>query len=1140
MADQFRFNNNETEITPYTDKSLPEIWNRVSEINGAIQRDKVPDFLQVDLANLPKTEVPSLPNFRLIKITAIRFRKREDLKSGLEALYRVLHTAGAPFVYILFAKSSQVEICLGLYARDEHELQQIIPIYKTLQYSIAGFFPGCSFELVRDNEKINFIKTVLELPEKQVITGVPSVQSPKEQKDKAQNESATGFERLIDAMAGQEFGVMVVAMPLGNTEMGEFFEGISKLHDEVQVLKKATLQHSLSHQKSFSKSYTESDGLQESFTTGTQSTQSRTRQDGSIIYRGVNNLSAFIMGGEKAQTQLNDGTSQQTQRGKSSQVSKGTTESEADTTTRAVTIERTNKTADYISKQLDEMHQRAQNGKGIGMWRVGTTLLSRESATCDKVACIYSGMISGEKSHIDPIQAHKVKNSINPLSVANDAFLSGHPLGAAYSGLYTYLTSAELALMAGLPLYEVSSLLVEEFSDYGRSQLSRNQSQGIEIGKIVDRSVETSTPVYLTPAQLNRHCFVTGATGSGKSNTMRHLLCRGWEELKVPFLVIEPVKSEYRQLKNIIPSLQVYTLGHHRGQSLTLNPFDFETEVGLVSHIDHLKAAFNASLGMYSSMPFILEEILYKVYEQFGWDLGKGTNEFLERSAEQLGVSPDGPIRDLFLPRLSDLLPLVENVIKGFFPSMTDYGGSLLGALRARLTSLTKGTKGRFLNVRNSVPMEWLLKQPCILEIWPFADNEEKAFIMALILIKLYEFRESQHLAGYRPKGLEHLVVIEEAHRLLAKPQGQSEYGSNSRAKGVEVFADILAEIRSYGQGIIIVDQIPSKLIPDVIKNTDVKIVHRLVAKDDRELIGASMAIEDLQLRDLARQKPGLATVYFEGLHKSIQVQVPVLDLGTKDKEIEALDLSLLRRIESFGLSQTDVIADFPLKKQKIESYRLVHGILTNSLCTGIHDLRKLRANIIQRLNIQPSGSVWAFLTDGIHSLHDALLRYEIESGQCLLTPSQAGYLSAVAALFLRSFISGDEFEKELSILRAESLGVGLMNSSSGFPIDFLAILSGLYAVGTNGRFQREVNSALKADSKEEQLDWSSLQEILMINCNEMMMSAPCGPEAFCELGSRLLMQFRSSDKDVGATVGLAIGTLIRATDIAKQTGEIR
>ena len=280
-------------------------------------------------------------------------------------------------------------------------------------------------------------------------------------------------------------------------------------------------------------------------------------------------------------------------------------------------------------------------------------------------------------------------------------------------------------------------------------------------------------------------------------------------------------------------------------------------------------------MGNYSSMPFILEDIIYRAYSKHNWDL--------DSKMKRTGF--DYPHT---LPIMSDLLPLVSSSIENFFPNQSDYGNSLLGALRARISSMTRGAKGAVLNSTvNAISMEELLKKPCVIELWPFTDNEEKAFIMALLMIKLYEYRQNIDISSTEKtdRKLEHVLVIEEAHRLLAKPQSSGEHSSNGRQKAVEFFADILAEIRSYGQGIVVVDQIPSKLIPDVLKNTDVKIAHRLADKEDREVLGGTMNLTQEQMKDVAKLKPGEGVVYFGGLRQAIKIKVPLESNIEKEKK---------------------------------------------------------------------------------------------------------------------------------------------------------------------------------------------------------------------------------------------------------------
>ena len=572
-------------------------------------------------------------------------------------------------------------------------------------------------------------------------------------------------------------------------------------------------------------------------------------------------------------------------------VVKGTNESQTDggsiteTNQRGVTIERTNELAKLTAELIEKQLKRFERGLASGMWRHSTQVLAKKSLTANRVADILCGYLGGDDVAVSQMRSIRLPDEHQNSLPVLDLGLRQIPcvesaLGSEYSGVSTLITTDELTKICALPLHDIPGIVVEKLTDFGRNLSPNAETQSVKIGDVIDHECETKQEVRIGYEQLKRHMFVTGATGAGKSTTMRQLLLNLYNpqgDEHIPFLVIEPVKREYREMQKWIKDLQVITLG--AGDCpYGLSPFAIEPEIGLVPHIDNLKAAFNASMGNYSSMPFILEHIIYKAYEACGWDLSTGENPIAGK-LEKAGKSAH------IVPVMEDLLPLVEKSIRYFFgdKNQSDYGNSLRGALRARISSMIRGAKGNVLNkLCNAVDMATLLKKPCVIELWPFTDNEEKALIMALIMIKLYEYRQKidirdKEMIG-RPldRPLEHLLVIEEAHRLLAKQQSAGEHSSSGRQKAVEFFADILAEIRSYGQGIVIVDQIPSKLIPDVLKNTDVKVAHRLADKEDREVLGGTMNLTKEQIDEVARLRPGAGVVYYSGLRQAVKIKVPL------------------------------------------------------------------------------------------------------------------------------------------------------------------------------------------------------------------------------------------------------------------------
>ena len=346
--------------------------------------------------------------------------------------------------------------------------------------------------------------------------------------------------------------------------------------------------------------------------------------------------------------------------------------------------------------------------------------------------------------------------------------------------------------------------------------------------------------------------------------------------------MIEPAKNEYRLLLAdpvMGRELQVFTLGDETTSPFRMNPFYFARRYPLLTHIDLLKAVFNASFPMYGSMPFILEEAVLDVYTDRGWDLAKSVNRYVDASTGD--YIP-------YLPTLEDLYNQIDVVVERKKYAL-QLSMDMSAALKARIKSLLVGGKGAMLNTQHSYPAELLFGKPAVMELKNVGDDGEKAFLMALLLINLYEYCETARAYG---GGLQHITLIEESHRLLKNiPPALSAESANPRGKAVEMFTDILAEIREYGEAFIIVDQVPAKLHPDAVKNTNLKILHRVVAEDDRQSVGSAMTLTPAQQEHVVRLRVGQAVVHNEYLDKPILLQV----YGVKDSLREQFERDIGR-----------------------------------------------------------------------------------------------------------------------------------------------------------------------------------------------------------------------------------------------------
>lgn len=361
--------------------------------------------------------------------------------------------------------------------------------------------------------------------------------------------------------------------------------------------------------------------------------------------------------------------------------------------------------------------------------------------------------------------------------------------------------------------------------------------------------------------------IVTGVTGAGKTTTCMKLLL----ETGFPFTVIEPAKTEYRALNRQVEGVQYYSLGREDLTTFRLNPFELVSKhQNLTGHISMLKATMAAVFPMEASMPFIIETAIIRSYQLKGWDIANNTNYL---------VDDPWNTEESVWPTFSEMIAELDNVIKAAGMGK-EFEEKYRGSLVSRLESLTKGIRGTMINTPRSLDFDKLLDRKVVIELDELKDEEDKAFFMGLIIGRLAECMKQRHRTDNR---FRHITLVEEAHRLLSKPEPGAD---GSKKLGVEMFANLLAEVRKYGECLVIADQIPNKLVSDVLKNTNTKIIHRLFAADDRSSIGDTMSLNDEQKDFLPLLAPGETVIYSGGWHAPVRAQIDQL-VNTVAEEIE-------------------------------------------------------------------------------------------------------------------------------------------------------------------------------------------------------------------------------------------------------------
>jgi hypothetical protein len=361
----------------------------------------------------------------------------------------------------------------------------------------------------------------------------------------------------------------------------------------------------------------------------------------------------------------------------------------------------------------------------------------------------------------------------------------------------------------------------------------------------------TPRPISVSLAALTSHTLVVGSTGSGKTSSVLNLLDQLWGRHRIPFLVIEPVNSDrddYRWLleRPGFEDMLVLTVGDESLAPLRLNPFEVPAGVRVGTHLASLVACFDAAFGLTGPLPFLYRKALKTMYTRAGI------------SADEVSTAR----HEGRWPRLRDL----ADVFAGL-PDIDRYAGevrsNISAASRLRTESLLTGSCGRTLDSPSSYPIEELLRRPVVLELAAVGDDDrEQALLIALLLNAL----TAQYKATRKTSELQHVTVIEEAHRLLRRPRPTAGEGGEQAARAAEQFANTLAENRKYGEGLVIVEQVPGKLIEDALKNTTTKVMHHLPAPDDREAVAATMNLTEDQETYARALDPMTAYVTHRGM----------------------------------------------------------------------------------------------------------------------------------------------------------------------------------------------------------------------------------------------------------------------------------
>lgn len=650
-----------------------------------------------------------------------------------------------------------------------------------------------------------------------------------------------------------------------------------------------------------------------------------------------------------------DGTSHGTSDTISQQESHGTTDTRG--MGRTQQVELCNKSVEELLERIENQLKRVKESEDYGCYKCAAYFLSSTPSTAILAANTYRALMVGEGSSVESGAVNVWQNDEAQVAQLREYLkrfmhpVFARPLwaGAPDSLLYTPATlvsGRELPMHLGLPTRSVHGLPVIEHAEFGRNVPDETvpDADKMELGKIYHMGREEKADLILNRQALTAHTFITGSTGSGKSNTVYELL-RQLDAGGVNFMVIEPAKGEYKNVFGGREDVHVFGTNPKITELLRINPFRFPEEIHVLEHIDRLIEIFSVCWPMYAAMPAVLKNAMLQAYEVCGWNLETSENEYN---------------KDLF-PTFQDLLTELVDVIEHSAYDK-EVKNNYRGSLETRVRSLANGLNGQIFSA-DEIPEKQLFDENTIVDLSRVGSLESKSLIMGILIMRLNEYRMTSCTEMNNP--LKHVTVLEEAHNILRRTSTeQTEEGSNVAGKSVEMIANAIAEMRTYGEGFVIADQSPGAVDISAIRNTNTKIIMRLPDEQDCQLAGKAAALKDDQLDEIARLPKGVAVIYqnnwtepvlckinkFEGVEKRYQYKTCATDRKAemmsaillknllKKEKGEPLDLNL-RQLQDLLLkismpSKTKIAALKALQKNGRCRQKDIQSVVYKLVCT--------------------------------------------------------------------------------------------------------------------------------------------------------------------------------------------------------------
>ena len=849
-------------------------------------------------------------NVRFFKITEMVYEKEEFATYKFASVYNALSISNSAIFIIIDSDGVKTDFYMGIRSFDEY--RTVSSLKSTVENAMKGQFPG----IKTIDYTIDEMEEILDGIKANSISAVSCVANNKVQDEDNKN-FIQGLEKLVLAMQGEKYTGIIIANGTSQEQLKNLRKEYENVYTQLSAFASTQVNYASNNTLNYSVAETSGNSYSENHSTNSSRTDTRTETIsystthtessenaagktvksvgtaallvGSVLAPLTGGISMTVGGvisgglgllGSAISKSISDSTSQSNSVANGYSTMEGVTDGRTESVnygvsrtegynrgmTEGMTLTVHDKTVEDILERIDKQLKRIDEFESLGMYECAAYFLSEDQCTSEIAASTYKALMRGENSGVEiaainswgQFQKSKtqligeyVKNFIHPV------FRYASSAGDIEVTPCSLVSGNELAIHMGLPRHSVCGLPVIEHANFGQEIVTYDRqkySAGITLGNIFNMGNVCNNKTVLNLNSLAMHTFVTGSTGSGKSNTIYEII-RQLDNFGVSYLVIEPAKGEYKNIFGNYPDVHVFGTNPQFTEILRINPFKFPKGVHVLEHIDRLVELLNVCWPMYAAMPAVLKEAILQTYQACGWDLMESRNRY----------------SDELFPTFRDLLDELVIVITRSAYS-EEVKSNYIGSLVTRVKSLTNGLNSQIFS-SDEVDNTTLFDKKVIVDISRIGSVETKSLIMGILIMRLNEYRVAFSTEMNMP--LRHVTVLEEAHNILKRVSTEQNIeGANVAGKSVEMLSNAIAEMRTYGEGFIIADQSPSAVDISAIRNTNTKIIMRLPDEMDRRMAGKAAGLKDNQLDEIAKLPKGVAVVYQNDWVESVLCKV--------------------------------------------------------------------------------------------------------------------------------------------------------------------------------------------------------------------------------------------------------------------------